>query len=56
MTFLGGKDGSSINSSNDILEYNPLTEEWQKIGTMKEGRYAHAVTHVSFKDFAAWCK
>jgi len=57
MKLLGGfgeYDGSSFR--NDILEYNPDTEEWQKVGTMKEARMDHAVSVVSLKDYAAWCE
>ena len=50
---LGGLDGSV---RNNILEYYPGTEQWQEIGTIKEARYGHAVTIVSLKDYAAWCK
>ena len=52
--FLGGVDGSGMRK--DILEYNPVTEEWQEIGTMKEAINEPAVTHVSFEDYAAWCE
>ena len=41
---------------NDILEYNPETETWQEVGTMKEARRDHAVTIVSLKDYADWCE
>ena len=50
---LGGYDGSS---RNNMLEYNPGTEQWQDIGTMKEARGYHAVTIVSLTDYAAWCE
>ena len=49
---LGGFDGSSLRSN--ILEYNPGTETWQEIGTMKEARYNHAVTIVKYEDYAEW--
>ena len=52
--FLGGWDG--FNVYNNILEYNPDTEEWQEVGNMKKGRVDHAVSVVSFKDYAAWCE
>ena len=52
---LGGKDSDS-NYRNDILQYNPETEEWRMIGTMKETRNDHAVTVVSYKDYADWCE
>ena len=50
---LGGSDDSI---RNNILEYNPGTETWQEVGTMKEARSYHAVTIVSLKDYAAWCE
>merc|ERR1712066_331703 len=51
----GGYD-ASYSTRNDILEYDPVTEEWQEVGQMKEPRFGHAVSVVSFKDFAAWCE
>ena len=54
-TLLGGWDGASRNMK-EILEYNPGTETWQEIGTMKEARRFHAVTIVSLKDYADWCE
>ena len=50
--FIGGYDGSR---RDNILEYNPETEEWLDIGKMKEARYVHAVSLVSHEDFAQWC-
>ena len=41
---------------NEISEYDPGTETWQEIGTMKEARSKHAVTVVSLEDYAAWCE
>ena len=41
---------------NNILEYNPETEEWQEIGVMTEARVYHAASVVSYKDFADWCE
>ena len=37
------------------MEFNPETESWTKIGTMKRSRYYHAVSVVPFDDFAKWC-
>ena len=48
--FLGG----SI--LDKIIEYNPKSEEWQDVGAMKEARYHHAVSPVSFEDYADWCE
>ena len=53
---LGGSDGYGNFYGNNILEYNPGTEQWQDIGTMKEARGYHAVTIVSLIDYAAWCE
>ena len=41
---------------NAILEYNPVTEQWQEVGKMKEGKVLHAVSVVSFNQYAAWCE
>ena len=38
-----------------ILEFNLETETWTEISKMKEGRHAHAVSVVSYDDFAKWC-
>ena len=39
-----------------IEEYNPENEEWLRIGSMKNARYEHAVSVVSFEDYADWCE
>ena len=54
LSSLGGNVASS-SSLDWILEFNPETESWTKIGTMKESRYNHAVSVVPFDDFANWC-
>ena len=51
----GGADDWD-NTSNDILEYDPETEEWTQIGTMREARYGHAVSVVDFRDYAEFCE
>ena len=51
--FLGGWDG--LTAYNNILEYNQETEEWQEVGVMKEPRFDHSVTVVSYEDYAEWC-
>ena len=50
---LGGSGGSTSASQNqnNILEFNTETEEWQHVGTMKEARYQHHVTVVSYDDY-----
>ena len=50
--FLGG--GAEVDDGtrrNNILEYNPMSEQWQEVGTMKQGRSSHAVSVVSYKDY-----
>ena len=42
-------------SLNTILEFNYETESWTEIGTMKEKRINHAVSVVSYDDYAKWC-
>ena len=42
-------------SLTQILEFNFETESWTEIGTMKEARYHHAVSIVSYDDYAKWC-
>ena len=51
----GGVDDRNI-ANNDILEYDPETEEWTQIGTMREARYGHAVSVVDFRDYAEFCE
>ena len=41
---------------NNIIEFDPETEEWQEIGTMKDARADHAVSVVSYSDYADWCE
>ena len=53
---LGGtKVGDLHTGLNNILEFNIETETWTEIGAMKEGRHAHAVSVVSYDDYAKWC-
>ena len=51
--YSGGDDGSA---SNSILEYDPETMNWNRIGTMREARYDHAVTVVDYGDYADFCR
>ena len=51
--YSGGDDGSPRNS---ILEYDPETKEWNRIGTMRVARFNHAVTVVDFRDYADSCR
>ena len=52
---LGGFGDSS--AQNKIFEYNHTNQEWIKIGKMKEARYGHAVSVVTYSDYhyAKWC-
>ena len=54
MEFIGGYDGS-YSRRNSILEFKLDTEQWQDIGTMDQGRSRHAVSVVSYRDYAPWC-
>ena len=47
--------GVDENPGNDILEYDPETEKWTQIGTMREERLGHAVSVVDFEDYADFC-
>ena len=49
----GGNDGSA---RNEILEYDPETKEWTKIGTMRESRYVHGMSVVYYSDYADFCQ
>ena len=54
--FNSGGMVNHITIRNDILEYDPETEEWTQIGTMREARYSHAVSVVDFRDYADFCR
>ena len=47
--------GNSPKKLKDILEFNLLTESWTVIGAMKEPRFAHSGSVVSFEDYKKWC-
>ena len=51
----GGLD-DTITTRNEILEYDPETEEWTHIGTMREARETHAVSVVKYEDYADFCQ
>ena len=48
--YLGGyrSDGSYI-YYDDILEFDPLTGQWNQVGRMKRGRENHAVSVIDFQ-------
>ena len=52
--FSGGEDDTD-NVRNDILEFDPQTEKWAQIGTMREARRGPGVSVVDFKDYADFC-
>ena len=49
---LGGINGTS---NNNILEFNQIDEEWQKIGSVMKKRVNHGVSVVKYEDFSEWC-
>ena len=51
-TSSGGYNGSYL---NNILEFNPDTESWTKIGAMLQEKKFFAVSVVLYDDFAKWC-
>ena len=34
--------------SDDIMEFDPITEQWSIVDNMIDGRYHHGVTVVNF--------
>ena len=44
--YLGGYDGSS---SDEILEFDPLTGQWKLVDRMIQARYYHAVSTTTFE-------
>ena len=43
--YLGGSGGSY---SDDILEFDPVTGQWKKLGKMKKARHHHAAAVIIF--------
>ena len=43
--YLGGSGGAY---SDDILEFDPVTGQWKKVGRMMELRRRHAVAVINF--------
>ena len=54
IVFVGGQ--SITKTLKKILEFNFETESWTEIGSMKEERFAHAVSAVVYEDYVKWCK
>ena len=50
----GGSDDD--NARDDILEYDPETDNWTQISTIREARDSLAVSVVDFTDYAESCK
>ena len=44
--YLGGYDGSYL---DDILEFNPLTGQWELVDRMMQPRLYHAVSVINFE-------
>jgi len=49
----GGYDGSS--NSDDILEFDPLTEQWELVDRMIQARSHHAVSIINYSEVAGIC-
>ena len=45
--YLGGKDVSSY--SDEILEFDPLTGQWELVDRMIQARSSHAVSAVTME-------
>ena len=54
--YLGGNDGSFL---SDILEFDPLTEQWTLVGSLYEARGVHDVSVINFESglcVETWCE
>ena len=53
----GYDDSSPSKYNDDILEYDPETKEWIRIGTTRESkrRGIYAVSVVKYSDYADFC-
>ena len=46
--YLGGWDFDNNVDSDKILEFDPLTEKWDGVGSMLTGRSSHEVSVIQF--------
>ena len=46
--YLGGYDASHDSSSDEILEFDPLTGQWELVDRMIQARHIHAVSVINF--------
>ena len=51
----GGYDSSDNREMNEILQFNPESGEWLKIGALKNKRYYHAVSVLNFNSIKDFC-
>ena len=40
---------------NEIIEYNPNTEQWVEIGEMINPLFSHGISVVNYEDYEQWC-
>lgn len=58
----GGTNSVSASNAEDavnfdnIFEWDPITWNWKEIGTLKKGRYGHAMSVINFGDVSKFCK
>ena len=50
--YLGGYDGSYL---DDILEFDPLNEQWQVVDRMIQARGHHKVSIIDYSEVAGIC-
>ena len=55
MIITGGY-GYNIGVMNQVLKLETKNMSWVEVGTMKEGRYGHAVSGMDFSDIAEYCE
>ena len=45
--YLGGYNGGSRSTYDEILEFDPLTGQWKLVDRMIQARYFHAISVVN---------